>query len=120
MASKYENYSPIPDRDSSEEIAEPTTPTELPNYNITKSNPSVRSHTYTPESGTSHEECRMRNKTVGVYADNAFDSISEDDDNGIEWEKVNLVMVVNEAYTTSVKKDTQVRKGRLSAYILTI
>ena len=112
MATKYDNSSSIPEKDSSEELEGFVA--ELPNSNICKGRPGIRSHTYTPDSSEGKEECRMRNKTVRAYTDDAFELISEDDDKGIEWEKINWVMIATEAYTTEGKKDTVVRKGEAS------
>ena len=112
MASKYEDTSPIPENDASD-VEELIAPTESVNDFISKSRPGIRSQTFTPESSAAQGECRMRNKTVRVFTENAFELISEDDDKEIEWETVNWIMVAMDTYTSDGKKDTIVRKGKV-------
>ena len=110
MAAKYDILNTSPNKESSDE-EDLVIPRQLLSEDVRTERPGIRSKTFAPESNSDigGAECRMRNKTVRVTTDSAFEMIFDDDAKGVQWEKDDQTMLALQEY--SVSGDVIVKKG---------
>ena len=113
MAAKYEIPNTLPNKGSLDE-ADLVIPRQLLSKDVRTERPGIRSKTFATESTSDIEgaECRMRNKTVRVTTESAFEMIFENDAKGVQWEKDDQIMLAVQEYSVSGDKDVIVKKGQ--------
>ena len=112
MAAKYDILKTSPNKESPRQFLSDAVRTERPG---------IRSKTFAPESISDIDgaECRMRNKTVRVTTESAFEMIFENDAKGVQWEKDDQIMLAVHEYCVSGDKEVVVKKGELVRLIRT-